>query len=213
MPPHDPAPGTGVRLEIGEIGVAQRAGGVLPDRFEHRHDVDRPVAPACPAGSCRRRRTPTGRFSRAIADDAARHVLVAAADRDDAVEALRRRRPSRSNRRSPRATPASTSCPRCPSRCASDTVMVLKMTALPPAASAPAAACRASSSMCTLHGVTWLQVEQMPICGLAKSSRVNPTACSIARPARAPGPSSTFEECGRALSSHVRIHRGGAQDG
>ena len=71
--------------------------------------------------------------------------------------------------------------------------------ARPPAALAPAAACRARSSMCTLHGVTWLHVEQTPICGFAKSSRVKPTACSIARPGARAGPSSTFEECGRRV--------------
>ena len=87
--------------------------------------------------------------------------------------------------------------PSVPIEMPSDTVMVLKITALPPAAFAPAAACRASSSMCTLHGVTWLQVEQMPICGLAKSARVKPTACSIARPGARSGPSRTREECGR----------------
>ncbi len=44
--------------------------------------------------------------------------------------------------------------PSVPIEMPSDTVMVLKITALPPAAFAPSAACRASSSMCTLHGVT-----------------------------------------------------------
>ncbi len=52
----------------------------------------------------------------------------------------------------------------------SETVMVLKRTLLPPPASAPAAASRASSAMCMLHGVTFAQVEAMPICGLAKSA-------------------------------------------
>ena len=45
-----------------------------------------------------------------------------------------------------------------------------------------------------LHGVTWLQVEQMPTCGLAKSARVKPTACSMARPAARDGPSTTAAE-------------------
>ena len=49
----------------------------------------------------------------------------------------------------------------------SDTVMVLNSTLLPPAASAPAHGSRASSSMCMLQGVTFAQVEAMPICGLA----------------------------------------------
>jgi hypothetical protein len=52
-----------------------------------------------------------------------------------------------------------------------------------------------------LHGVTWLHVEQTPICGFLKSSRVKPTACSIARPGARAGPSRTLEECGRRLAS------------
>ena len=44
--------------------------------------------------------------------------------------------------------------PSVPIEMPSDTVMVLKITAFPPAALAPAAAWRASSSMWTLHGVT-----------------------------------------------------------
>ena len=69
-----------------------------------------------------------------------------------------------------------------PIEMASETVMVLKMTALPPAPFTPSAACLARPSMCTLHGVTWLHVEQMPTCDFAKSSRVKPTACNMARP-------------------------------
>ena len=109
-------PGTRVRFEIGQLGVVELPGRVLADRLEHRDDVHRLVAP-------------DARHDRAAVDEhrrpvqprhrhhAARHVLVAAADGHEAVEALRRRRPSRSSRRSPRATPASTSSPRCPSRC------------------------------------------------------------------------------------------------
>ncbi len=48
----------------------------------------------------------------------------------------------------------------------SETVMVLNSTLLPPAASTPAAASRASSPMCMLQGVTFAQVEATPICGL-----------------------------------------------
>ncbi len=48
--------------------------------------------------------------------------------------------------------------------------------------------------MCMLQGVTWLHVEQTPICDLLKSARVKPTACSIARPGAREGPSSTSEE-------------------
>ena len=55
------------------------------------------------------------------------------------------------------------------------TVMVLKITALPPEESTPVAAARARPSMCMLQGVTIAQVEAMPICGLLKSSLVKPT--------------------------------------
>ena len=57
----------------------------------------------------------------------------------------------------------------------SETVMVLNSTLLAPASSAPIAAASASSLMCMLHGVTIDQVDAMPTCGLAKSSRVKPT--------------------------------------
>ena len=63
----------------------------------------------------------------------------------------------------------------------SETVIVLNSTLLPPAASAPAPASRARTSMCMLHGVTMLQVDAMPTCGFAKSSSLKPTARSIAR--------------------------------
>src|SRR5688572_14024730 len=45
--------------------------------------------------------------------------------------------------------------------------------------------------MCMLHGVTMLQAEAMPTCDFLKSSRVNPTACSMARPAARSYPSTT----------------------
>ena len=86
----------------------------------------------------------------------------------------------------------------------SDTVMVLKITDLAPAASTPAAAALASWSMCMLHGVTWLHVEQTPTCGLAKSARVNPTACSMARPAARDGPSTTADEKRRGEDTEAR---------
>ena len=59
--------------------------------------------------------------------------------------------------------------PSVPMEMPSEIVMVLKMTALPPAALAPPTASRASTSMCMLQGVTMLQVEATPICGLVKS--------------------------------------------
>jgi hypothetical protein len=66
--------------------------------------------------------------------------------------------------------------PSVPIEMPSEMVMVLKMTALPPAASAPFADSFARRSMWTLHGVTCDQVEAMPMCGLAKSSFWKPTA-------------------------------------
>src|SRR5260370_33548594 len=71
--------------------------------------------------------------------------------------------------------------PGVPMEMASDTVMVLKVIALAPAASTPPAAKRASSSMCILQGVKLLQVDAMPTCGLSKSASANPTARNIAR--------------------------------
>src|SRR5580658_4373113 len=82
----------------------------------------------------------------------------------------------------------------------SETVIVPKMTAFPPAASAAAAASRASWSMCMLHGVTMLQVEAIPTTGLRKSSSPNPTARSMERLKERSGPSTTMEECGRRMS-------------
>ncbi len=76
----------------------------------------------------------------------------------------------------------------------SDTVMVLKSTLLPPLASAPAAASRASSAMCILQGVTFAQVDAMPIWGLVKSASWNPTARSIAREGACFTPSTTRRE-------------------
>ncbi len=76
----------------------------------------------------------------------------------------------------------------------SETVMVLKVTAFAPAASTPAAASRASSSMCMLQGVRLLQVEAMPTCGLLKSASLKPTACSIARAGACLTPSTTSRE-------------------
>src|SRR5690606_6787295 len=82
----------------------------------------------------------------------------------------------------------------------SEMVMVLKITPLPPAASAPRAASSARPLMCMLHGVTLLQVEAMPICGFLKSSSVKPTARSIARPGALLMPSTTSAEYLRRLS-------------
>ena len=66
--------------------------------------------------------------------------------------------------------------PSVPMEMPSETVMVLKMIALPPAGSPRPRLARANWSMCMLHGVTMLQVEAMPICDFLKSSRAKPTA-------------------------------------
>ena len=76
----------------------------------------------------------------------------------------------------------------------SETVIVPKMMALPPAALAPASAATASLSMCMLHGVTMLQSDAMPTMGFLKSSSVNPTGRSIDRAPARLGPSLTMEE-------------------
>src|SRR5688572_90031 len=103
--------------------------------------------------------------------------------------------------------------PSVPIEIASDTVIVLKITGLAPAPLTPDAACSASPSMCTLHGVTWLHVEQTPTWDLAKSARVKPTACSIARPGARSGPSRTRDECGRlAIAGDCRCNDDATKD-
>ncbi len=72
--------------------------------------------------------------------------------------------------------------------------MVLNTTALPPASLIPSATCTASWSMWMLQGVTWLQVEQTPTWDLRKSSRLKPTAWSMARLAARSAPSTTWED-------------------
>ena len=62
--------------------------------------------------------------------------------------------------------------------------------------------------MWTLHGVTWLHVEQTPTWDFLKSSRVNPTAWSIARPGARSGPSNTSDECGRLHAVYRRCTTG-----
>ncbi len=61
--------------------------------------------------------------------------------------------------------------PSLPIEMPSDTVMVLKTMALPPASFAPFSASSASLSMCMLQGVTLLQVEAMPMSGFLKIFR------------------------------------------
>ena len=92
----------------------------------------------------------------------------------------------------------------------SATVIVPKMIDYAPAPSAPAAASRASWSMCMLQGVTMLQVEAMPMIGLEKSASEKPTARSIERLGVRSGPSTTTEEYARSLSLGLLI--GGGRD-
>src|SRR5215203_4051098 len=89
----------------------------------------------------------------------------------------------------------------------SETVMVPKMMALPPAAFAPASDSRARASMCMLQGVTIDQVDAIPTMGFLKSASVNPTGRSMERaPARA-GPSTRTEEYGRVESEGEELMR------
>src|SRR5580658_465149 len=91
--------------------------------------------------------------------------------------------------------------PGVPMEMPSETVMVLNSTLLPPAASMPAQASRASSPMCMLQGVTLAQVEATPICGLTKSSSWKPTARSIARAGACCAPSVTTREWARGSAT------------
>ena len=84
--------------------------------------------------------------------------------------------------------------PGVPMEIPSDTVMVLKVMALAPARSAPAATRRASSSMCILHGVKLLHVEATPTWGLSKSASTKPTARSMDRLGACFTPSTTKRE-------------------
>ena len=83
----------------------------------------------------------------------------------------------------------------------SETVIVLNVTALPPASSAPMAAASARSLMCVLQGVKLLQVDAIPTWGFWKSLSVKPTACNIARAAALSIPSTTSDEYLRRSSS------------
>ncbi len=65
--------------------------------------------------------------------------------------------------------------PSVPIEMPSETVIVSKIIALPPAALAPASASRASWSICMLQGVTMLQVDAIPTRGFLKSSGLKPT--------------------------------------
>src|SRR5258705_3238425 len=81
----------------------------------------------------------------------------------------------------------------------SDTVIVLKVTLLPPALSAASAAILARPSICMLQGVRLLHVEAMPTWGLRKSSSTKPTARSMARLGDCLMPSTTRLEYARGV--------------
>jgi hypothetical protein len=76
----------------------------------------------------------------------------------------------------------------------SETVIVLKITDFDPTESAPLAADSASLLICMLQGVTILQVEAIPTCGLSKSSDSKPTALSIALEGACSTPSTISDE-------------------
>lgn len=84
--------------------------------------------------------------------------------------------------------------PSVPMEMPSEIVMVLNITAFPPAALVAFSLCRARSLMCMLQGVTMAQVDAMPIWGFLKSSSVKPTGWSMAREGARSGPSTTLEE-------------------
>ena len=66
----------------------------------------------------------------------------------------------------------------------SDTVIVPNSIGNPPASRTPRLTCSASVRSVMLHGVISFHELAMPICGLAQSSSVIPTARSIARDRR-----------------------------
>lgn len=88
------------------------------------------------------------------------------------------------------------------------TVMVLKYTALPPAALMPFCACSLSSPRWTLQGVMLLAEEATAIWGFLKSSSVKPTARNMERAGARSWPSTTMDECGRREWAVWHIGRG-----
>jgi hypothetical protein len=120
-----------VLLEIGERGIRQLPRRVLADGFKHRDDVDRlPLEHAWQDGAAidEHRGTVEPRHG----DYACRHVLVAAADCHESVEAFRPITVSIESAITSRDT-SEYFMPSVPIEIASETVMVLKITGLAPA--------------------------------------------------------------------------------
>ena len=87
MPPHEPAPGQACDSRSASSASVIRARGVLPDGLEHGDDVDRlPLPDAGQDGAAVDEHR--GPIEPRQANDHRRHVLVAAADGHQAVEAL-----------------------------------------------------------------------------------------------------------------------------
>ena len=117
IPPHEPSTGNRASPRSPAARLSRHlAAGMFAHRLEHGDDIDI-LFSRCTAGQDRsavdEHRRPIQPRHR---DQAARHVLVAAADRHQAVHPLAADDRLRSNRRSPRATPASISSPRSPSK-------------------------------------------------------------------------------------------------
>ena len=113
MPEQDPGPGIAVRSTNLQLLLGHRALRVAADRLEYRHDVA--LVGAGPNGAAidehRRAVEPRQRHQ------ATRHVLIAAADGHDAVEALRADHRFDGVRDDLARHQANNACRACPSRC------------------------------------------------------------------------------------------------
>ncbi len=180
MPPHEPCPGQALRSTSSSSAVIDLAGAVLAHRLEDAHD--REVAPVVVA-----------RLDRAAVDEDRRdvhprdrdhgtgHVLVAAADGEHAVHALR----PAGRLDGVRDDLAGHQRVLHPLGAHRDAVAhgdrAEDLRHAPPASRTAASARRASTSSPALHGVMVLCAFAMPTIGLPKSPSPKPTARSIAR--------------------------------
>ena len=179
----------GFGFDFGQFGIVDLVVGAGADRFEDGNDVQFFVFVAAGhnrAAVNKHRRTVQSRHGH----HAAGHVFVAAADRDDAVEALatdhgfnRVGNHFAGHQRIFHAFGAHRNAVGNRDGVEDHGFAVGIVDA--------DAAASASLSMCMLHGVTMLQVEAMPICGFLKSSLLKPTACSMARLGARSMPSTT----------------------